>query len=62
MVLFDQNNFRLNKTGLHMVDTPNSTLTSRGCHDVTARALAREHGKLLSNLLSIKVQTWAQIR
>ena len=33
-----------------------------GCHDVTARALAREHGKLLSNLLSVKVQTWAQIR
>ena len=66
MVLFDQNNFRLNKTGLHMVDTwcvhPNSTLTSRGCHDVTARDLAREHGKLLSNFLSVKVQTWAQIR
>ena len=44
MVLFDQNNFRLNKTGLHMVDTwsvhPNLTLlTSRVCLDVTVRAL-----------------------
>ena len=53
MVLFDQNNFRLNKTGLHMVDTwsvhPNLTfVTSRVCLDVTMRALSREHGELLS--------------
>ena len=57
MVLFDQNNFRLNKTGLHMVDTwsvhPNLTLlTSRVCLDVTMRALSREHGELLSDWLS----------
>ena len=44
MVLFDQNNFRLNKKGLHLVDTwlvhPNLTLsTSRVCLDVTVRAL-----------------------
>ena len=58
MVLFDQNNFRLNKTGLHMVDTwsvhPNLTLlTSRVCLDVTVRALSREHGELLSDWLSV---------
>ena len=58
MVLFDQNNFRLNKTGLHMVDTlsvhPNLTfVTSRVCLDVTMRALSREHGELLSDWLSI---------
>ena len=54
MVLFDKNKIRLNKTGLHMVDTwsvhPNLTLlTSRGCLDVTMRALSREHGELLSD-------------
>ena len=54
MVLFDQIKFRLNKTGLHMVDTwlmhlKSTLLTSRGCLDVTARALSREHGKLLSD-------------
>ena len=59
MVLFDQNNFRLNKTGLHMVDTwsvhPNLTsLTSRVCLDVTVRALSREHGELLSDWLSAR--------
>ena len=58
MVLFDQNNFRLNKTGLHMVDTwsvhPNLTLlASRVCLDVTVRALSREHGELLSDWLSV---------
>ena len=58
MVLFDQNNFRLNKTGLHMVDTwpvhPNLTLlTSRVYLDVTVRALSREHGELLSDWLSV---------
>ena len=58
MVLFDQNNFRLNKSGLHMVDTwsvhPKLTLlTSRVCLDVTVRALSREHGELLSDWLSI---------
>ena len=54
MVLFDQNNFRLNKTGLHMVDTwsvhPNLTfVTSRVSLDVTMGALSREHGELLSD-------------
>ena len=58
MVLFDQNNFRLNKTGLHMVGTwsvhPSSTLlTSQGCLDVTVHALSREHGELLSDWLSV---------
>ena len=58
MVLFDQNNFRLNKTLLHMVDTwsvhPNLTfVTSRVCLDVTMRALPREHGELLSDWLSV---------
>ena len=58
MVLFDQNNFQLNKTGLHTVDTwsmhPNLTLlTSRVCLDVTVRALSREHGELLFDWLSI---------
>ena len=61
MVLFDQNNFRLNKTGLHMVNTwsvhPNLTfLTSRVCVDVTVRALSREHGELLSDWLSVRVK------
>ena len=53
MVLFDQNNFGLSKRGLHMVDTwyPNSTLMSRVCFDVTARALAREHGELFFSVL-----------
>ena len=56
MVLFDQNNFRLNKTGLHIVATwsvhPNLTLlTSRVCLDVTVHALSREHGELLSDWL-----------
>ena len=42
MVLFDQNNFRMNKTGLHMVDTwsvhPNLTfVTSRVCLDDKTR-------------------------
>ena len=58
MVLFDQNNFRLNKTELHMVDTwsvhPNLTLlASRACHDVTVRALSREHGEFLSDWLGV---------
>ena len=58
MFLFDQNNFRLNKTGLHMVDTwsvhPNLTLlTSCVCLDVKLCALSREHGELLSDWLSI---------
>ena len=58
MVLFDQNNFRLNKTGLHMVDTwsvhPNLTfVTSRVCLDVMMRALTREHRELLSDWLSL---------
>ena len=49
MVLFDQNNFRLNKTGLHMVDTwpvhPNLTLlTSRVYLDVTVRHTCDEFG------------------
>ena len=57
MVLFDQNNFRLNETGLHMVDTrsvhPNLTLlTSRVCLDVTLRALSCEHGELLSDYVA----------
>ena len=58
MVLFDQNNVRLNKTGIHMVDTwsvhPNLTLLmSRVCLDVAVRALSREHGKLLSDWLRV---------
>ena len=58
MVLFDQNNCRLNKTGLHMVDMwsvhPNLTLlTSPVCLDVTVRALSREHGEFLSDWLSV---------
>ena len=39
----------------------NSTLlTSWRCLDVMARALAREHGYLLSDWLSVADQTWAQ--
>ena len=58
MVLFDQNNFLLNKTGLHMVDSwsvhPNLTLlTSRVCLVVTVRALSSEHGELLSDWLCV---------
>ena len=58
MVLFDQNNFRLNKIGLHIVDTwsvhPNLTLlTSRVCLDVTGRALSREHDELHSDWLRV---------
>ena len=58
MVLFDRNNFRLNKTGLHMVDTWSVHLnltfvTSRVCLDVTMHALSREHGELLSDWLSV---------
>ena len=58
MVLFDQNNFQLNKTGLHMVNTwsvhPNLTfVTSRVCLDVMMRAFSREHGELLSDWLSV---------
>ena len=58
MVLFDQNNFRLNETGFHMVDTwsvhPNrALLTSPGYLDVTVRALSREHGELLSDWLRV---------
>ena len=57
VTVFDQNNFRLNKTGLDMVDTwsmhPNLTfVTSRLCLDVTMRALSREHGEL-SDWLSV---------
>ena len=57
MVLFEQN-FRLNKTGLHMVDTssvhPNSTLlTSQGYLDVKVLASSREYGELLSDWLSV---------
>ena len=60
MVLFDQN-FRLNKTGLHMVDMwsvhPNLTfVTSRVCLDITMRALTREHGELLSDWLSVALK------
>ena len=42
MVLFDQNKFRLNKTGLHMVNMNVSKLDLdiTGCLDVTAHALA----------------------
>ena len=66
MVQFEQNNCRLNKTGLHMVNTwrvhPNSTLlTSRGFLDVEARALSREHGELLTDLLSVADQKWEQM-
>ena len=65
MVLFEQNNFRLNKTGLHMVDTwqvhRNSTLKSEGCLDVTASSLLREHGEPLSDWLSVAVQKWLQV-
>ena len=57
MVLFDQNNFLLNKTRLHMVDTwrvhPNLTLTSLGCIEVTARTLPPEHKEPLSDWLSV---------
>ena len=58
MVLIDQNNFRLNKAGLHMFDTwsvhRNLTFVmSRVCLDVTMRALSREHGELLSDWLSV---------
>ena len=61
MVLFDQNNFRLNKTGLHIVDMslahPNLILlTSLGCLNVMARTLSCEHGKLLSDWLSVEDQ------
>ena len=32
-----------------------------GCLDVTARALSREHGELLSDWLSVVDQKWEQM-
>ena len=53
MVLFDQSNFRLNKTG-HVVSASELDIVDvTGCLGVAARALSREHGELLFDWLSL---------
>ena len=59
MVLFDQN-FRLNETGLHV---PYDVVSASEIDlEVTAWALIRNQIELLSDCLSVAVQTWAQMR